>query len=65
MLLPTQPLDRLLGDRTARAFARHLGLKTVADLLQHFPRRYSSRGELTPINQIPLGESVTVVADIL
>jgi ATP-dependent DNA helicase RecG len=65
MLLPTQPLDRLLGDRTAKAFARHLGLKTVADLLQHFPRRYSSRGELTPINQIPLGESVTVVADIL
>ncbi|MEY4321347.1 MAG: hypothetical protein RL167_75, partial [Actinomycetota bacterium] len=65
MLLPTKPLDRLLGDRTAKAFARHLGLKTVADLLQHFPRRYSSRGELTPISQIPLGESVTVVADIL
>lgn len=65
MLLPLDPLDRILGDRTAKAFARHLGLKTVSDLLQHFPRRYSSRGELTPIVQIPLGESVTVVADIL
>lgn len=65
MLLPTQPLDRVLGDRTAKAFARHLALKTVGDLLQHFPRRYSSRGELTPIDQIPLGEAVTVVAEIL
>lgn len=65
MLLPQDPLDRILGDRTAKAFARHLGLKTAADLLQHYPRRYSLRGELTPISEIPLGESVTVVADIL
>jgi len=64
MLLPAENLDRVLGDRTAKAFAKHLGLKTVADLLQHFPRRYSSRGELTPIAQIPIGETVTVVADI-
>lgn len=65
MLLPLTPLDRVLGDRTAKSFGRHLGLKTLSDLLQHFPRRYSTRGELTPIDQIPLGEAVTVVADIL
>lgn len=65
MLLPTVPLDRLLGDRTAKSFAKHLGLKTVSDLLQHYPRRYSSRGELTPIAQLPIGEAVTVVAEIL
>ena len=65
MLLPTLPLDRLLGDRTAKSFAKHLGLKTVADLLLHYPRRYSSRGELTPIAQLPIGETVTVVAEIL
>lgn len=64
MLLPTENLDRVLGDRTAKAFAKHLGLKTVGDLLEHFPRRYSTRGELTPIAQIPIGEAVTVVADI-
>lgn len=64
MLLPLTPLDRLLGDRTAKAFAKHLGLKTVSDLLQHYPRRYSSRGELTPISELPIGESVTVVAEI-
>ena len=65
MLLPLVPLDRVLGDRTAKSFARHLGLKTVADLLQHYPRRYTSRGELTPISEVPLGETVTVVADIV
>ncbi|MFM1973900.1 MAG: hypothetical protein RLZZ345_984 [Actinomycetota bacterium] len=65
MLLPKDSLTDLLGDRTAKAFARHLGLKTVSDLLQHFPRRYSSRGELTPIADIPIGEAVTVVADVV
>ncbi len=65
MLLPIEPLDRVLGDRTAKSFAKHLGLRTVSDLLLHFPRRYSTRGELTPINEIPLGEPATVVADIV
>ena len=65
MLLPLVPLDRVLGDRTAKSFARHVGLKTIADRLQHYPRRYTSRGELTPISEVPLGETVTVVADIV
>ena len=65
MLLPNDSLTALLGDRTSKAFAKHLGLKTVSDLLQHFPRRYSSRGELTPIAEIPIGEAVTVVADVV
>jgi len=65
MLLPLEPLDRVLGLRTAKSFAKHLGLHTVADLLTHFPRRYSTRGELTPISEIPLGEPATVVADIV
>ena len=65
MLLPIEPLDRVLGDRTAKAFAKHLGLRTVADLLQHFPRRYATRGALTPISELPIGEPATVVADIL
>jgi ATP-dependent DNA helicase RecG len=65
MLLPLEQLDRVLGDRTAKSFAKHLGLRTVSDLLTHFPRRYSTRGELTPISEIPLGEPATVVADIV
>ena len=65
MLLPLTPLDRVLGDRTAKSFAKHLGLQTISDLLQHYPRRYTSRGELTPISEVPLGETVTVVADVV
>ena len=65
MLLSNEPLDRVLGDRTAKSFAKHLGLKTVADLLTHFPRRYATRGALTPISELPIGEPATVVADIL
>jgi ATP-dependent DNA helicase RecG len=65
MLLPQEPLDRVLGDRTAKSFAKHLGLRTVSDLLMHFPRRYATRGALTPISELPIGEPATVVADIL
>ena len=65
MLLPSDSLVNLLGDRTAKAFAKHLGVKTASELLQHFPRRYSSRGELTPIAEIPIGEAVSVVADVV
>lgn len=65
MLLPNEPLTRVLGDRTAKSFARHLGIETVGQLLQHYPRRYASRGELTPINELPIGESVSIVAEIV
>ena len=65
MLLPTTSLDRVLGDKSAKSFAKNLGLTTVADLLQHYPRRYSSRGELTPITNLPVGESVSIVAEVV
>ena len=65
MLLPTTALDRVLGDKTAKSFAKNLGLVSVADLLQHYPRRYSSRGELTPITNLPVGESVSIVAEVV
>lgn len=65
MLLPTTSLDRVLGDKTAKSFAKNLGLTTVADLLQHYPRRYSNRGELTPIANLPIGESLSIVAEVV
>ena len=65
MLLPTTSLDRVLGDKSAKSFAKNLGLANVADLLQHYPRRYSSRGELTPITNLPVGESVSIVAEVV
>jgi len=65
VLLPTTPLDRVLGAKTAKSFAKNLGLNTVADLLLHYPRRYSNRGELTPIANLPVGESLSIVAEVV
>ena len=65
MLIEQTPLDRLLGDRTARALKKHFGCTTAGELLEHYPRRYSHRGELTPLGSVPLGEPVTVVAEVV
>lgn len=54
------PLSKVLGDKTAKSMAKHLDLHTIDDLLLHLPRRYAKRGELTPIDQLPVGEMVTV-----
>lgn len=59
LMLPT-PLAKVLGDKTAKAMAKHLELHTVDDLLLHLPRRYAKRGELTQIDLLPIGELVTV-----
>ena len=53
-----------LGAATAKLFDRAFGMSTVADLLTHYPRRYARRGELTPIDSLPLGEQVTIVAEV-
>lgn len=67
--VPDSPLDAslagALGGRTATALQKAFGLRTVGDLLAHFPRRYARRGELTALDQLPLGESVTIVAQVL
>jgi ATP-dependent DNA helicase RecG len=58
-------LDGAIGGKTAAAFERAFGMTTVGELLTHYPRRYARRGELTPIASLPLGEPVTIVAEIL
>jgi ATP-dependent DNA helicase RecG len=59
-----EPLEKLLGDATAKVMAEHLGLHTAGDLLHHYPRRYAERGELTRLADLPLDEHVTVVAQV-
>ncbi|GAA4664974.1 ATP-dependent DNA helicase RecG [Frondihabitans cladoniiphilus] len=65
----TSPLDvtlsNALGGRTAQALQRAFGFHTVGDLLTHYPRRYARRGELTALDQLAIGESVTIVAEVL
>ncbi|WP_322412037.1 ATP-dependent DNA helicase RecG [Microbacterium invictum] len=57
-------LDATVGGKTAKLFDRAFGMRTVEHLLSHYPRRYARRGELTPIASLPLGEPVTIVAEV-
>ena len=41
-----QRLAPVAGDRAAKLLEKGLGLKTVGDLLTHYPRRYIKRGSL-------------------
>ncbi len=59
-----RPLDRVLGPRSAKPLTDGLGLVTVADLMQHLPRRYESFREPTPLGRLPEGEHVTVAARV-
>ncbi|WP_334170876.1 ATP-dependent DNA helicase RecG [Sinomonas sp.] len=59
------PLNRLIGARSGKKFADQLGIETAGDLLDHFPRRYLARGELTPIRELPLDEDVTLIAQVV
>ncbi|MFI7482909.1 ATP-dependent DNA helicase RecG [Kocuria sp. M1R5S2] len=60
-----QPLERLIGKKSADQLARHLRITTIGQLLDHFPRRYMPRGELTPFSELVIGEDVTIVAEVV
>jgi ATP-dependent DNA helicase RecG len=57
-------LDGIVGGKTSKALERAFGMRTVGDLLSHYPRRYATRGELTPISSLNVGDQVTIVAQI-
>ena len=57
-------LSSVIGDKSAKAFEKQLGIGTIAELLEHYPRRYASRGELTSFDSLPIGEVVSVVGEI-
>ena len=60
-----EPLSRALGPRTAKALEDVFGLRTVGDLLRHYPRRYYTRGELTDLSSLREGDHVTVLARVV
>jgi ATP-dependent DNA helicase RecG len=60
-----EPLDRTLGPRTGKALESVFGLRTVGDLLRHYPRRYYTRGELTDLSSLREGDHVTVLARVV
>jgi ATP-dependent DNA helicase RecG len=54
----------VLGGKTADALEKALELRTVGELLRHYPRRYAERGELTDLRDLVPGEEVTVMAEV-
>ena len=62
-------LDTRLADAVGSAVAKKLErafeMQTVGDMLAHYPRRYADPAELTPIRDLPIGETVTIVAEVL
>jgi len=58
------PLVDVLGGRTAKALDSGLELRTVGDLLGHYPRRLAERGELTDLASLRVDEDVTVLAEV-
>jgi ATP-dependent DNA helicase RecG len=58
-------LEEALGAGPAKTLDRAFGMSSVGDLLSHYPRRYADPGELTPIRDLPIGETVTIVAEVL
>ncbi|MBA2530051.1 MAG: ATP-dependent DNA helicase RecG [Euzebyales bacterium] len=65
-------LDARVGEvegvsaRAARTLSSALGIETVRDLLEHYPRqgRYRDIGAYLPLADAPLGEAVTLVGTI-
>ena len=58
------PLDGVVGGRTAKALEKGFAMRTVRDLLAHYPRRMAERGELTDLGTLQIDDEVTVVADV-
>src|SRR5438067_44705 len=59
-----ESLRTTLGGKTAARLERALDLRTVGDLVRHYPRRYAQRGELTDLASLRDGEHVTVFAQV-
>jgi ATP-dependent DNA helicase RecG len=62
VITPDSPVATLLGDQKKKrdAIVERLGLRTVDDLLHHFPRRYIKTGELSRVERLHEGEMLTI-----
>jgi ATP-dependent DNA helicase RecG len=58
------PLDRLLGKKTADALDEAFEIRTVEDLLRHYPHRYASAGKELAEKEPPEGEHITIIARV-
>ncbi|KAA1426314.1 ATP-dependent DNA helicase RecG [Nocardioides antri] len=62
------PIAAVLGKVTPakrKKLEETLGLRTVGDLLRHFPRRYLETGTLTKVHDLKIGQLLCVVGEIV
>ncbi|WP_244932233.1 ATP-dependent DNA helicase RecG [Nocardioides sp. W7] len=67
MIALDSPIATVFGAETKRRdlVIKGLHLETVGDLLRHFPRRYVKTGELTQVDDLEVGQVLTVVGQIV
>ena len=58
-------LSSVVGDRTAKVLTDAFAIRTLGDLMRHYPRRYLVRGELSDISKLVEGDEVTILAEVL
>lgn len=63
--LENTPLKKYLPAPSAKAIATHLGLETVGQMLEYFPRKYLPRGELSSFAELVEGQDVTIIARVV
>jgi len=63
--LENAPLKKYLPAPSAKAIATHLGLETVGEMLEYFPRKYLPRGELSSFAELVEGQDVTIIARVV
>lgn len=63
--LENAPLKKYLPAPSAKAIATHLGITTVGQMLEYFPRKYLPRGELSSFAELVEGQDVTIIARVV
>lgn len=63
--LENAPLKKYLPAPSAKAISTHLGLHTVGEMLEYFPRKYLPRGELSSFAELVEGQDVTIIARVV
>ena len=68
MITLESPVESVLGSvkpQKRKKIVEGLGLRTVGDLLRHFPRRYLETGTLTQVEDLQEGQLLTIVGEIV
>jgi ATP-dependent DNA helicase RecG len=62
LIIPIEEVKGIGGKRGA--VLKDVGIRTVRDLFYYLPRRYLDRSQILPINQLPVGQEVTLIGSV-